>query len=125
MTTDKKSFLSKVSNVKELILALTGLLIAVASFVKPQSNKVTQNAYEELSKDIVEISSATRRNHDDLTALRGYVDGLRANVIVSDPSSFKMSPSPLYNSKPPMPPFLSGKPVAMNPAPFEQVKSKK
>lgn len=126
-----RGFVSRVMGVKELIIAVTGLVVAVASIFVPASTRVTQNAYEEMSKEVQEVSSATARNHDDIIALRGYLDGLRGTTLVVSsattiPSS-STSPS-MFSSligKPPMPPFIGPKPKTQNPPSFEQIKAKR
>lgn len=121
-----RSFVARVMGVKELILAITSLIVAVTSIVVPASHKVTQSAYEELSKDVREVSSATMRNHDDIVALRGYLDGLRGTtLVVPNTPIASASMAAMLVSKPPMPPFVGPKPTAQNPPSFDHIKSKK
>lgn len=128
-----KGFVARAMGVKELILALSGLAVAIASIFKPQDHSTTKAAYEELSKDVQEVSSATQKNHDDLTALRGYLDGLRGTTLVASTlvsatatmPSFPTHPpaSAASLAKPPMPPFIGPRPTAVKPPTFDIVQS--
>lgn len=144
---EKKSFVSRVMSVKELILAVTGLLVALASILKPQSNATARASYEELSKAVYEISTATERNHDDVVAIRSYLAGMNGHPVPATsyvpvvlPSSLLPKPSgsaPTVASAAPTvvvvvpppptaahsaPPVVGPKPPPVWIRPFDQVK---
>jgi hypothetical protein len=66
------------SHIKEwvtLVTALTALVAGIGAIAKPQDQTSTKASYEVLSKAIQDNSTATARNHDDLVALRSYLEG--------------------------------------------------
>lgn len=121
---EKKSFVARVMSVKELILAVTGLLIALASILKPQSNATARASYDELSRAVYEIGAATERNHDDVVAIRSYLAAMNGHPVPATsyvpvvlPSSLLPRPSasvpPSTSSTSPAPTaFIAVVPVA-------------
>lgn len=70
------------SHIKEyvaLITALTALVAGVAAVVKPQDESGTKASYETLSKALQEATEASAQNHDDIVALRSYIEGVMAH----------------------------------------------
>lgn len=71
----------RLMHMKELILAVAGLLAAVVALVKPQSQSTAQASYEELSKAVYEIGTATAKNHDDIVSVRSYLAGMNGQPV--------------------------------------------
>jgi hypothetical protein len=76
-----RNFKGRLMDMKELILAVAGLLAAIVALVKPQSQSTAQASYEELSKAVYEISTATAKNHDDIVAVRSYLAGINGQPV--------------------------------------------
>jgi hypothetical protein len=66
---------SRLKSLGTLIAAVAALVTAVGAYFKPQDHTVNKASYEELSKVIKELSDESDKNHDDIVALRGYVEG--------------------------------------------------
>jgi len=66
---------------KGFITATAALLASVGALAKPQDHSVTKTAYDTLSSGIKEISDEQKRDHDDVVALRGYLEGLTREKI--------------------------------------------
>ena len=70
---------SKLRTWTALIVAVTGLATAVW---KPQSHDAEKAGYKELSAAIDKLSAETAANHDDVTALRGYVAAKEGEMLL-------------------------------------------
>ncbi len=95
-TDGTKGFMAKLNAMKGLILAAAALITAIGSWFRPQDMKVTKSSYETLAASIEEIGKEVDKNHDDIIAIRGYLDGLVKNgnndyVPVPVPVSFPSS----------------------------------
>jgi hypothetical protein len=73
---------SKLRTWTALIVAVTGLATAVW---KPQSHDAEKAGYKELSAAIDKLSAEAAANHDDVTALRGYVAAKEGEVLLRAP----------------------------------------
>lgn len=83
---------------KELLVAVVAIATSIYTLVKPQDTKVTQKSYEILANRTNEIAKATENNHDDIDALRGYLEGyIRGNL---KPEPITGSPLPAAPPKP-------------------------
>jgi len=71
---------------KGFITATAALLASVGALAKPQDHSVTKTAYDTLSSGIKEISDEQRRDHDDVVALRGYLEGLTREKVILSPT---------------------------------------
>lgn len=141
----KRSFVARAMSAKELILAITGLVVALASVFRPQSTATARASYDELSKAVYEISAATGRNHDDVVAIRSYLAAMNGHPVPSTdyvpivlPSALLPKPSASVSSTssaPPTviavvpvpvahsaPPVVGPKPPMVWIKPFDQVK---
>jgi hypothetical protein len=74
---------SRIKSVATLVAAITALITALGAYMKPQDNSVNKESYETLSGIIVQLSEQNQKNHDDITALRGYVEALARNTPVT------------------------------------------
>jgi hypothetical protein len=88
------------------IATAAALLVAAAAILKPQDHSTARASYDELKKAVDENSQNDRRNHEDLVALRNYMDGYLkgAGAATSLPSSMPV-------------PSTSGSARAIPPAP--------
>jgi len=66
---------SRLKYLGTLVAALAALVTALGAYFKPQDHSVNKASYEELSKVIKDLSDESDRNHDDIVALRGYLEG--------------------------------------------------
>jgi len=66
----------KLRSVAALILASASLLATIGTFAKTCDHSVTENAYTTLSANIAQLAETQKQNHDDIVAMRGYLDGL-------------------------------------------------
>ena len=63
-------------NMTALIIAITALVAACSSFFKPRDDRATEPSYETINKSLKDLSDENQRQHDDLVALRAYIDGV-------------------------------------------------
>ncbi len=66
----------QIRSLAALVTSLAALVASAGAFAKSCDHSVTENSYNALSHGIQEVTAAEQRNHDDLMALHGYVDGL-------------------------------------------------
>jgi hypothetical protein len=66
---------SRLKSLGTLIASVAALVTATGAYFKPQDHSVNKATYEELTKSIKELSDVSEKNHDDIVALRGYVEG--------------------------------------------------
>jgi len=71
---------------KGFITAAAALLASVGALAKPQDHSVTKSAYDTLSVGIKQVADEQRRDHDDVVALRGYLEGLTREKIILSPA---------------------------------------
>lgn len=67
---------SHLKNMTALIIAITALVAACSSFFKPRDDRATETSYETVNKSLKDLSDENQRQHDDLVALRAYIDGV-------------------------------------------------
>ena len=65
----------KKPQITALIIALTSLITAVGAIIHRPTEDAAKAGYIELTKAILESQEAERKNHDDLMAMRTYLDG--------------------------------------------------
>lgn len=114
-----------------LVAATAALVTAFGAYFKPQDHSVNKASYEELTKVLKEVSDQAEKNHDDIVALRGYVEGTLASkpapipVLEQDAGAAPRDAGQAVAyvqipSKPPPPPVHSSpKPPA--PPPFDTI----
>ena len=122
---------SRIKSLGALVMAIAALVTATGAWFKPQDHSVNKASYEELSKTIKELSDQGDKNHDDVVALRGYVEGTLASKPAPIPvleqdggsSTRDAGTSTAYvqiPSKPPPPPVHSS-PRPAAPLPFDTI----
>lgn len=94
-----------------LIAAMAGFATAVGAYLRPETG--ARKGYDALASTLEEQSIQIRQNHEDMLALRGYIDGLyqaqqrgvRAEVTppVGTVSSQVVEVKPLAPPPPPPP----------------------
>ena len=70
---------SRLKSLGTLVAAVAALVTATGAYFKPQDHSVNKASYEELSKVIKDLSDESDKNHDDIVALRGYLEGVSRN----------------------------------------------
>lgn len=75
----------KIRSMAALILACASLLATLGTFIKTCDHSVTENSYNTLSDSIKTLNENQQKNHDDLVALHGYLDGLTHAPLVAPP----------------------------------------
>lgn len=67
-------------NLPALIAAIAALVTSVAALRKPPDTTAAKASYEELSKLVSKLEDSSDQNHQDIIALRNFLEGyLRAN----------------------------------------------
>ena len=93
-----KHFIERANAMKGIILAISALAASAASFFKPPDVSAAKNSFEHTSKQIETISAVSIQNHDDIVALRGYLEGYvkAQSQIQQKPDMYEpgMSPEP-------------------------------
>jgi len=82
------------------IAAVAALITAMGAFFKPQDHSVTKTAYDTLSASITQIAEGQKRDHDDVVALRGYLDGLTRAGVPQSPAPIASSAEPAAPAAP-------------------------
>lgn len=73
--------------------AVAALLAAAGAFIKTFDHSITENAYNTLSGQIEKLSDQQQKNHEDLVALQGYLDGLQHAPLIPSPTATAMAQS--------------------------------
>jgi hypothetical protein len=71
----------KMRSTISLMTHVVALMAATGAFFKTCDHSVTKSAYDALSADIQKLSDQDQKNHDDLVAIHGYLDGLSRNPL--------------------------------------------
>src|SRR5271170_7043394 len=88
---DKRAKRTDLASITALIVAITGF---VAVFVHKPTEDAAREGYVELGKSIAQSQEAERKNHEDLAAMRAYLEGLRhAQLPMIGPPSPSSAPS--------------------------------
>jgi hypothetical protein len=70
-----RTFMDWLSTARAFLLAATGFAVAIGAWLKPQDQVPIQATYNALKAQVEANSKATQDTHDDIMALRGYVEG--------------------------------------------------
>lgn len=129
---EAKTFVAKAKSAALVITAAAGLVAAITAHTKPRDDSATKASYEALAKDIKKVSQETGKLHDDVVALRAYVDGyMRAKPDIALPAGSSSRPSApvvviaTVTKKAPAPPDLGARPPEADPAAFEDIAPKR
>lgn len=98
-----------------IIVTLAALVIGIAGAVKP-ANPVVKVSYDELKKAIEGNEQSTRQNHEDIVALRNFLEGYMrsAPLLQAAPSGSSSVAIPVEIKKTSVP-SLSSKAVMVVP----------
>ena len=94
-----------VKSVKDTILAITAMAIALGVSCKKPDEPAAKTSYEELSSAVKANSEAIAKMHDDVVALHAYIDGVHGIPMV------KYGAPPLSTSTATLMPSTSSDPV--------------
>ena len=76
-----KSWMDKIKSAAGMVAAVVALITSLWNAFKPQDNTVNKVTYETLSKEMKQVSEQTLKNHDDMLAIKGYLDGFTNRVM--------------------------------------------
>jgi hypothetical protein len=79
---------SHLKNMTALIIAVTALIAACSSFFKPRDDRATEASYETIGQSLKDLSDENERQHDDLVALRAYIDGVVHGAMPSSGAGY-------------------------------------
>ncbi len=86
---------------RHLLTALAAVLVALAALLRPQDHTVTKNSYEATTAGIAKVEDEIRKNHEDIVALRSYIDGvMHQSVSLPTEAAPAASPSPSPSAVP-------------------------
>lgn len=148
-----KAFVMKAKSLATLIAAVTALIVGIGNACKKPEEPGAKAAYAELASATKQNSEQIGEMHDDIVALRGYVDGIvkaegivvpkDAGLVAVPPSSAAARPSsssaaaptstasavvaivPIDRSKMQPPPPVSPKPSVFEPQGFDKLQNAK
>lgn len=154
---ERRHRIEKLKHAGSVATALAAIVAAVFSYLETREtsrrqSQVSRESYETLAQMVKELSAQNKKQHDDLTSMKGYVDGVIASVrgkaqdqeAVASNGSGNGSPGPASPASgtskkpkrpagaaapvplppPPPSPALAKGPDAVEPPPFQQVQQK-
>lgn len=129
--------MARLKAIGQIVASVTALVVAVSALFKPRDDRATQEGYETLAAMVRQVSDDARRNHDDLVALKAYVDGRASHevtvtaadagagdsgvVLTSAATPVVLVPLVRPHAAAPTP-SLAPAPKAVEPPPFSKVK---
>jgi len=75
---DSQAPKSKIMQYRDLVLAITGLVVGVGSFIKPPDTTATEKSYDVTATQINALAEDQRALQQDVANLRGFLDGYLA-----------------------------------------------
>ena len=78
---------------RHLLTALAAVLVALAALLRPQDHTVTKNSYETTAQGIAKVEDEIRKNHEDIVALRSYIEGVMHQGLPSPAESSSAAPA--------------------------------
>jgi hypothetical protein len=95
---------SKLHSLTALLMAGAAFVTSVGASLKSCDHSVTENAYSTLTTGIQKVTDAEQQNHQDIVALRAYLDGLSRNPLsVVDAGAPMPAPTTAASFAPPPP----------------------
>ncbi len=106
----------KMRSLAAVILACASLIGTIGSLYKSCDHSVTENAYATLTTGIQKNTEAEQQNHQDIVAIRGYLDGLARAPMTMPPAPAMDAGAPAIAPSTPTPaptltPLVRPKPV--------------
>jgi len=129
MTDTPQGFAVRAKSVSTVIASVTALIVAVGGLLRKPEEPAARATYEEMGQSVKELTEAATRNHDDIVALRGYVDGVSRSAVMAAPSaSSAASARPALvpvHQKAGGPPKINAPPVVHEPPSFDNLKAQR
>ena len=82
-TSKGKLFIERLNAYRNIILATAALATAIGSWLKPTDTTATKQSFEWTSKKVEELAKNDVQMHDDIVAIRGYLEGMKAAQLAS------------------------------------------
>jgi len=83
-----KLFIDKLNAYRNIILATAALATAIGSWLKPTDTTATKQSFDWTTKKVEELAKNDVQMHDDIVALRAYLEGMRsAQPAVAAPTT--------------------------------------
>ena len=87
-------WVTQILSARGFILGVAAILTAAASWFKAPDTTATKATYEVIVSKVNEVAKATESNHDDIAALRAYLDGYTKAELIKPPPPPSTSPGP-------------------------------
>lgn len=118
-----------------IIMMVITMITSVVSLLKPQDETAVQNSYETLSKQLKITSDDIAKNHDDIEALRNFLDGyikarreepMKAQLQTQPRFGIsKVLADPVKQAEPVTVPYAGPRPQTWAPPPFKSQMTEK
>lgn len=119
----------RLKEVGTIATAVAAVVTSVVALVREHPEPKAEKSYDVLQEKVVELQASSKKQHEDLLELRGYLDGyLRsmrdvqdklgatqtASAITRRPASIRVQPPPIPSLPAPKPePALEAPPSAL------------
>jgi len=80
-----KHFIDRLNAYRNIILATAALATAIGSWLKPTDTSATKQSFDWTTQKVQELSKNDVQMHDDIVALRAYLEGMRATQPAPTP----------------------------------------
>jgi len=82
-TSKGKLFIERLNAYRNIILATAALATAIGSWLKPTDTTATKRSFNWTTKKVEELAQNDVKMHDDIVAIRGYLEGMKAAQLAS------------------------------------------
>ena len=82
-----KHFIERLNAYRNIILATAALATAIGSWLKPTDTTATKQSFDWTTKRVEELAKNDVQMHDDIVALRAYLEGMRAAQPAAQPAA--------------------------------------
>jgi len=89
-----KHFIERLNAYRNIILATAALATAIGSWFKPTDTTATKQSFDWTTKKVDEPAKNDVQMHDDIVALRAYLEGMRAAQPVAPVTPAPVVPAP-------------------------------
>lgn len=72
-------FVERLNAYRNIILATAALATAIGSWLKPTDTTATRQSFDWTTKKVEELSKNDVQMHEDITALRAYLEGMKVS----------------------------------------------
>lgn len=97
---EARSTALKLKSLANVIATVAALVVGIGGFFKPQDQSVTKAAYQELSTAVKKLSEDNAKNHDDIVALRAYLEFTAKQAVPTGFEPFPEPPTPATSAAP-------------------------